>query len=311
MPSQMDVFDAAERYREEGRQLIIIAGKDYGSGSSRDWAAKGPWILVHFIGKFQNVSVQIWLNLAGCASRHCRKLWAHPSQQSGRNGNYSTSVSPRRECRVSQTDRERKLFGQCPVRYSPRADCHSWGKYFRPHSIAEIVPHAFQNCLRVIVVNWVALSSLLADGRWAELPGQGPFRHWHWTRLLQSWRNPQLHGPKDRQVDSFSQTDVDAVLVVKTIWTFFNLAIWYSWYRRKAENQKWIGDLIIYIKSFLLPVLKLEESIFVADDKVVSIFCMQNCSIHCTVIKTTFFHIANRILAMFDVLLRMRVHVRD
>lgn len=40
----MDVFDAAERYHEEGRQLIILAGKDYGSGSSRDWAAKGPWM---------------------------------------------------------------------------------------------------------------------------------------------------------------------------------------------------------------------------------------------------------------------------
>ena len=42
----MDVFDAAERYKKEGRSLIIIAGKDYGSGSSRDWAAKGPWMLV-------------------------------------------------------------------------------------------------------------------------------------------------------------------------------------------------------------------------------------------------------------------------
>ena len=49
----MDVFDAAERYRGEGRQLIILAGKDYGSGSSRDWAAKGPWMLVCFLrGKF-------------------------------------------------------------------------------------------------------------------------------------------------------------------------------------------------------------------------------------------------------------------
>ncbi|KAM7449009.1 Aconitate hydratase mitochondrial [Porites harrisoni] len=40
----MDIFDAAERYEQEGRQLIILAGKDYGSGSSRDWAAKGPWM---------------------------------------------------------------------------------------------------------------------------------------------------------------------------------------------------------------------------------------------------------------------------
>lgn len=42
----MDVFDAAEKYRESGKQVIILAGKEYGSGSSRDWAAKGPWMLV-------------------------------------------------------------------------------------------------------------------------------------------------------------------------------------------------------------------------------------------------------------------------
>lgn len=49
---QMDIFDASERYREEKRQLIILAGKDYGSGSSRDWAAKGPWMLVIFFFLF-------------------------------------------------------------------------------------------------------------------------------------------------------------------------------------------------------------------------------------------------------------------
>ena len=42
----MDIFDASQRYIEEGRALIILAGKEYGSGSSRDWAAKGPWMLV-------------------------------------------------------------------------------------------------------------------------------------------------------------------------------------------------------------------------------------------------------------------------
>ena len=39
------VFDAAERYRAEGVPLIVLAGKEYGSGSSRDWAAKGPLLL--------------------------------------------------------------------------------------------------------------------------------------------------------------------------------------------------------------------------------------------------------------------------
>jgi aconitate hydratase len=42
---QMDIFDAAQRYRAEGVPLVVIAGKEYGSGSSRDWAAKGPLLL--------------------------------------------------------------------------------------------------------------------------------------------------------------------------------------------------------------------------------------------------------------------------
>lgn len=42
---EMDIFDAAEIYKKEERPLIIIAGKEYGTGSSRDWAAKGPWML--------------------------------------------------------------------------------------------------------------------------------------------------------------------------------------------------------------------------------------------------------------------------
>ena len=39
------IFEASERYRSEGVPLIVIAGKEYGSGSSRDWAAKGPLLL--------------------------------------------------------------------------------------------------------------------------------------------------------------------------------------------------------------------------------------------------------------------------
>ena len=42
---EMTIFDAAERYSNEGVPLIAIAGKEYGSGSSRDWAAKGPLLL--------------------------------------------------------------------------------------------------------------------------------------------------------------------------------------------------------------------------------------------------------------------------
>jgi aconitate hydratase len=42
---EMTIFDAAERYRAEGTPLVVLAGKEYGSGSSRDWAAKGPKLL--------------------------------------------------------------------------------------------------------------------------------------------------------------------------------------------------------------------------------------------------------------------------
>jgi aconitate hydratase len=42
---KMFIYDAALRYREEGTPLVVIAGKEYGSGSSRDWAAKGTLLL--------------------------------------------------------------------------------------------------------------------------------------------------------------------------------------------------------------------------------------------------------------------------
>ncbi len=42
---EMTIFDASSRYLAEGTPLIVLAGKEYGSGSSRDWAAKGPNLL--------------------------------------------------------------------------------------------------------------------------------------------------------------------------------------------------------------------------------------------------------------------------
>jgi aconitate hydratase len=42
---QLSIYDAAMRYKAEGTPLIILAGKEYGTGSSRDWAAKGTMLL--------------------------------------------------------------------------------------------------------------------------------------------------------------------------------------------------------------------------------------------------------------------------
>jgi aconitate hydratase len=48
--TEMSIFDASQKYQAEGTPLVILAGKEYGSGSSRDWAAKGPALLgVHAV----------------------------------------------------------------------------------------------------------------------------------------------------------------------------------------------------------------------------------------------------------------------
>src|SRR5437667_16277 len=43
--ADMTIFEAAQRYKSEGVPLLVLAGKEYGTGSSRDWAAKGPLLL--------------------------------------------------------------------------------------------------------------------------------------------------------------------------------------------------------------------------------------------------------------------------
>ena len=42
---EMTIFEASERYLAEGTPLVVLSGKEYGTGSSRDWAAKGPKLL--------------------------------------------------------------------------------------------------------------------------------------------------------------------------------------------------------------------------------------------------------------------------
>ncbi len=64
---ELTIYDAAERYRAEGVPLVVIAGREYGSGSSRDWAAKGSALL-------------------GVRAVIARELRAHPPLEPGRAG---------------------------------------------------------------------------------------------------------------------------------------------------------------------------------------------------------------------------------
>ena len=76
----MPIYDAAMLYKHDGTPLVIIAGKEYGTGSSRDWAAKGT-------------------SPARRPRRDRRELRAHPPLQPGRHGRASAAIPRRRECR--------------------------------------------------------------------------------------------------------------------------------------------------------------------------------------------------------------------
>ena len=71
---QMSIFDASLKYKSDGIGLLVIAGKEYGSGSSRDWAAKGA--------------------AARREGRVGRKLRAHPPFESGGDGRAAVRISP-------------------------------------------------------------------------------------------------------------------------------------------------------------------------------------------------------------------------
>lgn len=84
---QLDVFDAADRYQQSRIPLIVLAGKEYGSGSSRDWAAKGPFLLVNsncFVWGVLLTSLfaglRCLLLFAGHQGRSSRELRAHPPE---------------------------------------------------------------------------------------------------------------------------------------------------------------------------------------------------------------------------------------
>ena len=99
----MSIYDAAMKYKQEDIPLVVLAGAEYGTGSSRDWAAKGTMS-------------------AGRAGRDRRQLRADPSQQSGRHGHPAAGVCRRRQLAIARTDRRRSLrFPQPDDEIEPRS----------------------------------------------------------------------------------------------------------------------------------------------------------------------------------------------
>ena len=74
----MPIYEAAMRYQDEGVPLVVVGGKEYGTGSSRDWAAKGTRLL-------------------GIQGGDRRKLRAHPPLEPDRHGRVAAGVQGRRQ----------------------------------------------------------------------------------------------------------------------------------------------------------------------------------------------------------------------
>ena len=99
----MSIYDAAMQYQADGVPLVIIAGKEYGTGSSRDWAAKGTRLL-------------------GVQGGDRRELRAHPPLQPGRHGHPAAAVQGRRQPQDAGARRQRDLRHHRPRRRDQAAD---------------------------------------------------------------------------------------------------------------------------------------------------------------------------------------------
>jgi aconitate hydratase len=109
----MTIYDASVRYQKDGVPLLVIAGKEYGSGSSRDWAAKGPYMLgiraviaesFERIHRSNLIGMGI-LPLQFAAGQNCESLRLDGTEQY-RIGGVSEGLAPGRQIEVvARTDR--------------------------------------------------------------------------------------------------------------------------------------------------------------------------------------------------------------
>jgi aconitate hydratase len=89
----MAIYDAAMKYRETGTPLVVIAGKEYGTGSSRDWAAKGTLLLgvrAVLAESFERIHRS---NLVGMGVLPCQFLPGENAQTLGLTGSETLDIT--------------------------------------------------------------------------------------------------------------------------------------------------------------------------------------------------------------------------
>jgi aconitate hydratase len=141
----MSIFDAAMAYAEEGTPLVIIAGKEYGTGSSRDWAAKGTKLLgvsAVLVESFERIHRS---NLVGMGVLPLQFLPGESAESHGLNGSELISITglaplnhgetvPRVSVHVTRENGETSTF---EVRL--RIDTPTEAEYFRHGGVLNFV----------------------------------------------------------------------------------------------------------------------------------------------------------------------------
>jgi aconitate hydratase len=124
---QMSIYDAAMEYQKEGTELIVLAGKEYGAGSSRDWAAKGPKLLDIRAVIAENFERIHRSNLIGMGILPIRFKDGENAQQLGITGFESFSIdlsnlAPLQEITVTVTnaDKSSRTFIALSCIYTPK-----------------------------------------------------------------------------------------------------------------------------------------------------------------------------------------------
>jgi aconitate hydratase len=141
---EMPIFDASRRYQADGTPLIVLAGKEYGSGSSRDWAAKGPHLLgikAVIAESFERIHRS---NLIGMGVLPLEYVAGADRSTYGLDGEeiynitgLSAGVEPRMRARVKATDPRTGRSIEFDVRV--RIDTPNEAQYYRNGGILQYV----------------------------------------------------------------------------------------------------------------------------------------------------------------------------
>ena len=104
---KMFIYDAAMKYMAEGTPTVVFGGEEYGTGSSRDWAAKGTQLL-------------------GIKAVVAKQLRAHPPLQPGRHGRAAAAVQARRLVGDRSASRATRPSTSCSAPTSGRSRTRRW-----------------------------------------------------------------------------------------------------------------------------------------------------------------------------------------